>query len=433
MIGLLLPILVGVIGAICVVGFCVMAGEGTARQRATRYGAALTSLVSLLALTLVYSASLHERLLVAAGDGASSDSFLIDLDSVVTSLSDWMSRHASIVGHRYRPDLDAALLALAIFLLSMMLQVGIFVFAHERGRRSANDVGSATLSHFTAYALLLVLLVEGFSFDGPAVGIVGALALGLLPLLAQFSVIAKKIVEDLGHLFAALVEASRNCVIAGWERVTNGVIAAAQSYRQLMRAPTAWYERRVRGRLTAMSDGLIGVSEGIRQEAKDKGRDIEDRMHRDGSGPGSSPVVGGVGAVVSLVGAVALVVGGLEIRDKLTEPQPETAEASAAQAQPLSPGELTVLVANGSQLDGAGARLTAAVGDLGYQTVEAVNAPEQVGETRILFAKRRSREAAALAVAIGAPASAVAEMPESPGVDPGEAQLVVVLGTDLAR
>jgi hypothetical protein len=50
----------------------------------------------------------------------------------------------------------------------------------------------------------------------------------------------------------------------------------------------------------------------------------------------------------------------------------------------------------------------------------------------VLFVDGFDGEAQALAEALGAPADGVAALPAQPPVDPGGAQLVVLLGTDLA-
>ncbi|MGH2474096.1 MAG: LytR C-terminal domain-containing protein [Candidatus Limnocylindrales bacterium] len=98
------------------------------------------------------------------------------------------------------------------------------------------------------------------------------------------------------------------------------------------------------------------------------------------------------------------------------------------------PAEIVVRVANVSGVSGAAGAKTEQLAAAGYQTVEATNGPEgqQLDATQVLFVDGFQGEAVALAEALGAPADGVAAMPAQPPADPGGAQLVVMLGTDLA-
>ncbi len=98
------------------------------------------------------------------------------------------------------------------------------------------------------------------------------------------------------------------------------------------------------------------------------------------------------------------------------------------------PAEIVVRVANVSGVSGAAGAKTEQLAAAGYQTVEATNGPEgqQLDATQVLFVDGFEGEAGALAEALGAPADGVAAIPAQPPADPGGAQLVVMLGTDLA-
>jgi LytR cell envelope-related transcriptional attenuator len=104
-------------------------------------------------------------------------------------------------------------------------------------------------------------------------------------------------------------------------------------------------------------------------------------------------------------------------------------------AAPLrQPAEVVVRVANVSGVSGAAGARTEQLAGAGYQTVEATNGPEgqQIDATQVLFVDGFEGEAQALAEALGAPTDGVAAMPAQPPADPGGAQLMVLLGTDLA-
>jgi hypothetical protein len=90
-------------------------------------------------------------------------------------------------------------------------------------------------------------------------------------------------------------------------------------------------------------------------------------------------------------------------------------------------------VLNAAGVPGAAAEWTTALEAAGYRPAEADNAPETRDVTAVLFAEGYDREAAMLAEQIRAPADQVAALGNPPSVNPAGAQLVVMLGTDLAE
>jgi hypothetical protein len=107
--------------------------------------------------------------------------------------------------------------------------------------------------------------------------------------------------------------------------------------------------------------------------------------------------------------------------------------APPAQAPPKAPAEVTVRVANAANVNGAAAEWTDKITNAGYKTVEATNAQPSRDTTAVLFQAGFDREASMLAEAIGAPSEGIVALTEPPQVDPGGANLVVMLGTDLAN
>lgn len=113
---------------------------------------------------------------------------------------------------------------------------------------------------------------------------------------------------------------------------------------------------------------------------------------------------------------------------------PADGEAATTTTVPQrQPGEITVRVANAAGVNGAAAEWTGRISDAGYKTVEATNATPNRDTTAVLFAAGFDREASVLAEAIGAPSEGIVALGEPPQVDPGGANLVVLLGTDLAN
>lgn len=150
--------------------------------------------------------------------------------------------------------------------------------------------------------------------------------------------------------------------------------------------------------------------------------------------------------------ATAVVVGFFLLRNGWNQNAPTVTEAAAEEAAegeqqgppagsdptastvPIrAPGEITVQVLNASGVGGAARGLTEQIAQASYVTVEPGNAPETRDVTAVLFIEGFDREAANLATQIGAAADQVLPVAQVPGITPGEAQLVVLLGTDRAE
>lgn len=170
--------------------------------------------------------------------------------------------------------------------------------------------------------------------------------------------------------------------------------------------------------------------------------------------PPTGPVRGGSPARGVVLVAVAIVIGFFVLRaidDTGAGPEVATDEPAAtsdttvaggepsgstetteAPPEPRPPGEVVVLVANASGIQGAAADMSERVQGAGYQIGTATNAPQNVETTQVLAAAGYEPEAAALAQTIGAPEGAVQPMPDPPPLDPAGAHLLVLLGPDLA-
>lgn len=108
----------------------------------------------------------------------------------------------------------------------------------------------------------------------------------------------------------------------------------------------------------------------------------------------------------------------------------ETTETTVAVR---SPAEVTVIVLNGTTVNGAAGKYSTALASAGYQMLEAGDAPAKVPASQVYFTAGFEQEAAAVAVAIGAPATLTpAALPTPPPGEVGAANVVVVIGTDIA-
>jgi hypothetical protein len=103
---------------------------------------------------------------------------------------------------------------------------------------------------------------------------------------------------------------------------------------------------------------------------------------------------------------------------------------------PKPANEITVLVANGSGVQGAASAMSDQLKAAGYKVPEPDNAKGNVQATVVYYAPGFQREAATLAESIGANPATVQAMPNPVPTEDGDlrgAQIAVVLGPDLAR
>jgi hypothetical protein len=105
-------------------------------------------------------------------------------------------------------------------------------------------------------------------------------------------------------------------------------------------------------------------------------------------------------------------------------------------AVPVRPqNEVTVIVANASGVQGAAATQTERLAAASYLTAAAANAPEgmELETTEILPAAGFEQEAARLATELGLAPESVKAMTDPPPVDLAGANILVLLGTDIAE
>jgi hypothetical protein len=94
--------------------------------------------------------------------------------------------------------------------------------------------------------------------------------------------------------------------------------------------------------------------------------------------------------------------------------------------------EVAVIVANTTTVAGAAASMSEAIGASGYVMSPPTDADPELETTQVLFAPDFEAEAQALAESIGTTAEAAVPLPDPPPIDPAGAQVVVLLGRDLA-
>lgn len=110
----------------------------------------------------------------------------------------------------------------------------------------------------------------------------------------------------------------------------------------------------------------------------------------------------------------------------------EPTETTAPPA-PRPPAEVTVMVANTTDVAGAAGGLTDNLVGKGYQAAQPTDGQPALEQTQVLFVEGYEADAQAVAAAVGAPAEAVEPMPATPPVaDLAGAHVVVMLGSDLA-
>ena len=106
---------------------------------------------------------------------------------------------------------------------------------------------------------------------------------------------------------------------------------------------------------------------------------------------------------------------------------------SSTTAAPRAPAEVKVLVANGTNVDGAAGTQTDALEALGYVTADPTTTPEKVTATVVYYTVGYQAEAEALAEALGVDPASVQTLPTpAPVPDLQLSQILVVIGPDLA-
>jgi LytR cell envelope-related transcriptional attenuator len=118
-----------------------------------------------------------------------------------------------------------------------------------------------------------------------------------------------------------------------------------------------------------------------------------------------------------------------------TAPPAEGEGTTTTETPPRQPAEVTVRVANASGVQGAAGAKTQQLAGAGYKTVGETNGPpgQQIEATQVLFSEGFDREAVAVAEALGLTAENAAALPAQPPVDLAGAQILVLLGTDIAQ
>jgi LytR cell envelope-related transcriptional attenuator len=114
---------------------------------------------------------------------------------------------------------------------------------------------------------------------------------------------------------------------------------------------------------------------------------------------------------------------------------PAEGEPTASTTPIRQPGEVMVRVFNTTAVNGAARAWTDQIQRAGYQIIEPAQAQGIAARdtTAVLFTPGFDREAGNLATQIGAPPGEVAQLPDPPPADPGGAQVVVLLGADIAE
>ena len=138
---------------------------------------------------------------------------------------------------------------------------------------------------------------------------------------------------------------------------------------------------------------------------------------------------GGVGVDVGVGGSTVPPDGSSTASTLPSGPAGTTPTTLASRA----PSEVSVLVGNGTGIRGLGGQTADALKAIGYNTLTAVDATKALDVTNVQFADGYEPEARAIAVTLGLPSTAVQAL-NSPAVpDTQGANVIVLLGADVAR
>lgn len=159
--------------------------------------------------------------------------------------------------------------------------------------------------------------------------------------------------------------------------------------------------------------------------------------------PTVNPARGVALVVVAVVVGLLLLRNGLDTSEVVTASKGDSSSKSddsngtgtttTTTVPARAPETVTVIVLNGTSVSGAAGKYTTAIASAGYQMLDPADSVTKVPTTQVFFAFGFEREAAAVAAAAGVPASLVpAALPTPPPGEVGAANVVVVIGTDLA-
>ncbi|HEY3142408.1 MAG TPA: LytR C-terminal domain-containing protein [Acidimicrobiales bacterium] len=117
------------------------------------------------------------------------------------------------------------------------------------------------------------------------------------------------------------------------------------------------------------------------------------------------------------------------------QPEGGAAATTPTTAAPRPAGEVTVKVMNASGVSGAARKLTDQVSEAGWGITDPTDAPggTDPATTWVFFLPGYETEAKVLAGQVTADETKTQPLANPPQVDPGPAQLVVILGTDHAN
>lgn len=163
--------------------------------------------------------------------------------------------------------------------------------------------------------------------------------------------------------------------------------------------------------------------------------------------PTVNPARGAALVVVAVVVGLLLLRNGLDTSEVVTSSKDNTTEDSGKDAgkdtstettdttvAAKSPAEVTVIVLNGTSVGGAAGKYSTAIGSAGYQMLEPGDAATKIPATQVFFTPGYEREAVAVALAAGAPGTVTpVALPTPPPGEVGAANVVVVIGADLAN
>jgi hypothetical protein len=166
--------------------------------------------------------------------------------------------------------------------------------------------------------------------------------------------------------------------------------------------------------------------------------------------PAANPTRGAILVVVAVVLGLFLLRNGLDTTEAVRasnddrgsqrddeqapgeEGDGEEGETTETTVPVRAPAEVPTVVLNGTNVAGVAGRFNDHLAAAGYPMGTPANASPKVDATAVYFLPGYDREAAAVAAAIGAPETAVAPLPATVPGEIGGAQVVVVIGADLA-
>lgn len=244
-------------------------------HRTSRLLAAASSLLTLLVMSALYSGELFRNgtkaiyWLTSERDIAIRvGNVLGRIDATATHLVNIVSPGAD-VGLRPTPSPVPAMIVGGVYLVRFF----IYRFVERRRLDHSGATGSTYWSHFTAYSMLVVFLIEVAHWPvipviAGSLGLLVLLRIGLAKLFADAAILISSVLKSVVHIVAALGQA-----------IARAAVGVATAVRSAFTHAHKWYVEHVSAPIRRFSEGMVSRSRNF-SEGQGKRLQVQDDENR---------------------------------------------------------------------------------------------------------------------------------------------------------